>query len=190
MTMDYDYEYLGWGTKVDPEDIQKKADYSELEKMDFLRTDRESIVYEEKEEESNEYNVWFFEGDTGKPWGEGDEGRKQRREAAKVQIRDFVREVGPDAEKWEWRGGSFLDAFLLEENITCEQSDYDSVLLLVPDSPDVCTLAIVWEMVPEDKRYLLMNLQKAGRKIFASFSDRFIYPEDHFVCVEVYIKNN
>ena len=70
MTRDYDYEYLGWGTKVDPEDIQKKADYSELEKMDFLRTDRESIVYEEKEEESNEYNVWFFEGDTGKPWGE------------------------------------------------------------------------------------------------------------------------
>ena len=39
MTRDYDYEYLGWGTKVDPEDIQKKADYSELEKMDFLRTD-------------------------------------------------------------------------------------------------------------------------------------------------------
>ncbi|MGI6257747.1 MAG: hypothetical protein ACOYJU_06735 [Anaerovoracaceae bacterium] len=102
MTKDYDYEYLGWGTKVDPEDIQKKADYSELEKMDFLRTDRESIVYEEKEEESNEYNVWFFEADAGKPWGEGDEGRKQRREAAKVKIQDFVGEVGPGAEEWKW----------------------------------------------------------------------------------------
>ncbi len=35
MTMDYDYDYLGWGTKVDPDEIKKKADYSELERWTF-----------------------------------------------------------------------------------------------------------------------------------------------------------
>lgn len=190
MTMDYDYDYLGWGTKVDPDEIKKKADYSELEKMEFLKVDKSDVVFEEESEENNEYNVWFFQGDTEQPWGEGDEGRKQRREAAKAQILSFVKEVGPGADDWEWHGGNFLDAFLLEENVTCEKSNYDSVLLLTPDSADVCTLAVVWEMVPEDKRYLLMNLQKSGKKIFAAFSDRFVYPDDHFVCVEIYIKKD
>lgn len=190
MSMEYDYDYLGWGTKVSPEDIQKKADYSELEKMDFFKTDQSSVVYEEEAAENNEYNVWFFQTDAGNPWGEGDEGRKQRRDAAKAQIAKFVRDVGPGADDWEWRGGSFLDAFLLEENIACEKTEYESVLLLVPDPSDVCPLAIVWEMIPEEKRYLLMNLQKAGRKIFAAFSDRFVYPDDHFVCVEVYLKKD
>lgn len=89
---------------------------------------------------------------------------------------------------WEWRGGYFIDAFLLEDVKGIEDSEYDSVLLLAPDPQDAYPLAIIWEMVPEDKRAPLMNMQRCGCKIYAAFSDHFKFPDENFVCIEIYLK--
>jgi len=183
-----DYDYLEWGANVSPEDKIKTTDYKELDEMNFFETGAENVSVREKQDENNEYNVWFFESSPDKPWGENSTARKSRRAEIEKQIANFVKEIKPGHEVWEWRGGYFLDAFLLEDLKEVKSSEYDSVLLLAPDPKDACPLAVIWEMVPETKRAVLMNLQRRGMKIYAAFSDHFQYPDENFVCLEIYLK--
>ncbi|MEA4923214.1 MAG: hypothetical protein VB031_07575 [Eubacteriaceae bacterium] len=180
------YDYLEWGTNVDPEEAMKKIDYKELDEMNFFETGAENVAVDEKPKENDEYNVWFFENTSDQPWGDGN--REERRTDIDAQIKEFVKEVKPGHVDWEWRGGYFIDAFLLEDVKGIEDSEYDSVLLLAPDPQDAYPLAIIWEMVPEDKRAPLMNMQRCGCKIYAAFSDHFKFPDENFVCIEIYLK--
>lgn len=183
-----DYDYLDWGSNISPEEAIKKTDYKELDEMNFFETDAENVSFNEDAGENNEYNVWFFESTSDNPWGSTGNVREERRKEISNQIAEFVKEVKPGHKDWEWRGGYFIDAFLLEDVSDIEKSAYDSVLLLAPDPKEAYPLAIIWEMIPEGKRAPLMNMQRCGCKIYAAFSDHFKYPDEDFVCIEIYLK--
>ncbi|MEG0392916.1 MAG: hypothetical protein RR626_09170 [Anaerovoracaceae bacterium] len=182
------YDYLEWGAALSPEDKIKTTDYKELESMEFFNTDKDTVVYDEAVAENNEYNVWYLESIPENPWGVGTDERAERRASLEAQIENFVKEVVPGHQDWAWGEGTFLDAFLLEDVCNVDKTQYESVLLLAPDRKSGCPLAVVWEMIPQSKRSVLLNLQRSGHKIFAAFSDHFKFPSEDFVCLEVYIK--
>ncbi|MGI6721710.1 MAG: hypothetical protein ACOX4I_04005 [Anaerovoracaceae bacterium] len=184
------YDHLAWGVKIDPEEAKRKFDYKELEEMHFFEVNAEDVSTEEyKDDDDDEYNAWFFDVPHDKLWGADDNTREARRKSIEAQIAEFVKQVKPGHPDWEWRGGYFIDAFLLNDpQSEVEDSEYDTVLLLSPDPKDAYPLAIIWEMIPEAKRAPLMNMQRCGCKIYAAFSDHFKYPDEDFVCIEIYLK--
>ncbi len=181
-----DYDYLEWGAGISPEEIQKKADYKELSDMDFFRTESKEVSYEEKATDKDDYNVWYFENKE-QQW-DTEESRQARREQVEKEILQFSDSMEPGKECWEWRGGTFLDTFLLDCVSLETKTKYDTVLLLAPAEGATCPVAIIWEMIPESRRTMLRNLQKSGEKIFAAFSERFKYPDEGMVCLEIYVK--
>jgi|GEM_PF-4842643 len=182
------YDYLDWGVGVASEDNFKKIGYEELDQRHFFETEKEDYVYDEKSEETNEYNVWYMQPSDKKPWGEGNGAREAVRQNIREEIAEFLKTMGPGNEGWEFRGGRFLDAFLMEDIGDPSGTGYENVLLLACNDEFCQPIAVIWERVPEEKRTILMNLQKRGEKLFAVVSDRFRCPGEDIVCLEVYMK--
>lgn len=190
----FDYDYLGWGLGVIPkgDDFLKEATHVETEALYGLDLIQESVDVdfgEDEPEDRDDYNLLFLSPHISEgQWGTEDENRIHRQQQLLRQIRELVAQIKPGHERWVRYGGQFLDMFLLEQNLDNPYgTQYDSVLLVTPDPEKPYPIAIIWELVPEAKRDLLINLQRAGAKIFASFNDAFTDPENGFLCLEIYL---
>lgn len=188
------YDYLGWGVGIVPkgDDFLKEASHVETEELYGLDLIQESIDVdfgEDEQEARDDYNLLFLSPHISEgPWGNEDENRQNKSQQLIRQIRELVSQIKPGHELWDRYGGQFLDMFLLEENLeNVYGTQYDSVLLVAPDAEKPYPIAIIWELIPEEKRTLLMNLQRAGAKIFASFNDAFTDTENGFLCLEIYL---
>ena len=194
---EFDYSYLDWGLGIRPtgDAFMKEATHVETEALyglDLIQENVDVDFGEDEKEDRDDYNLLFLaphisEGE----WGSEDENRIQRRHQILRQIKDLKAEIKPGHIYWNRFGGQFLDMFLLEEGVeNVHGTKYDSVLLMMPDPENNFPVAIIWEMVPEDKRDILINLQRGGAKIFASFSENIKYKDEGFLCLDIYILND
>lgn len=190
-----DYSYLDWGRGLSPsEENVLETDYQELANLLEANASKEDVDVNfnvDEKKEDDDYNVWFIAPGKEHPWGSKELANQERRDQVIRQIRELVDEIKPGHPLWNWNDTQFLDMFLLADDINdVTQTKYDSVLLVAPDHGNVGPLAVIWEMVPIYKRCLLLNLQRGGCKLAATFSDYFTFPEEGIICLEVYMKKS
>lgn len=185
-----DYDYLDWGVGLPKDDDFKTVDYREQARRTFFTTDRDQVVYDEEGEDPNPYDVWYLQLPEEKKWTEDPEDREARRRELARDVQAFAASVVPGHELWQRGDSVFLDAFLLEHVEDIESSAYDNVLLLAPEGICPAPLAVIWEMVPECRRNVLMNLQASGRKIYGVLSETFCKRTEDILCVEIYCKKD
>jgi hypothetical protein len=184
-----DYDYLDWGVGLPIEDDFKKIEYREQAKMKFFEVDADEVLYEEgKEKESNDYDVWYLQLPTERTWTEDPEQVVSRRQKLEKEIEEYAASIVPGHELWRRGTSVFLDAFLLEPVSDIAETKYDNVLLLSSEGICETPLAVIWEMVPACKRNILMNVQRAGKKIYGVVNNKYCSAGDGFLCLEVYGK--
>jgi hypothetical protein len=182
-----DYDYLDWGVGLPIEDDFKKTEYREQAKFNFFEVDANELLYEEGKEE-NDYDVWYLQLPTEKKWVEDSELVAERRLALEKEIEDYAASIVPGHELWRRGTSVFLDAFLLEPVGDIAETKYENVLLLTTEEISQTPLAVIWEMVPASKRNILMNVQRAGKKIYGVVNNKYCSADDGLLCLEVYGK--
>lgn len=185
-----DYDYLDWGVGLPKEEDFKKVDYREQARRTFFTTDPETVAYEEEDEDENPYDVWYLHLSEDRKWKEDPEDIEARRSELAREVADFTASVVPGHPLWQRGDSTFLDAFLLDHIENVEDTRYDNVLLLAPEGICPSPLAVVWEMVPECRRYVLMNLQAAGAKVYGLLSETFCKRDEGILCIEIYCKKD
>jgi hypothetical protein len=182
-----DYDYLDWGVGLPIEDDFKKIEYREQAKIKFFEVDPDEVLYEEGKEE-NDYDVWYLQLPTEKTWTDDPEQASTRRMELEKEIEAYAASIVPGHELWRRGTSVFLDAFLLEPVSDITETKYENVLLLSSEGICETPLAVIWEMVPASKRNILMNVQRAGKKIYGLVNDKYCKAGDGFLCLEVYGK--
>jgi hypothetical protein len=182
-----DYDYLDWGVGLPIEDDFKKIEYREQAKIKFFEVDPDEVLYEEGKEE-NGYDVWYLQLPSEKTWTEDPEQVAARRLALEKEIEEYAASIVPGHELWRRGTSVFLDAFLLEPVSDITETKYDNVLLLSSEGICETPLAVIWEMVPASKRNILMNVQRAGKKIYGVVNNKYCNAGDGLLCLEVYGK--
>ena len=185
-----DYDYLDWGVGLPKEEDFKKVDYREQARRTFFTTDRDAVVYEENSEEDNPYDVRYLHLSEDRPWKDDPEDIQTRRRELEREVARFAASIVPGHPLWQRGESTFLDAFLLYNIENVEDSRYDNVLLLAPEGICPAPLAVVWEMVPESRRNVLMNLQAAGAKVYGLLSETFCKRDEGILCIEIYCKKD
>jgi len=185
-----DYDYLDWGVGLPIEDDFKKLEYREQAKYNSKEVASDKVLYEEGNEanEANDYDVWYLQLPTEKTWIEDPEQAAIRRRELDKEIADYAASIVPGHELWRRGTSVFLDAFLLEQVPDISETKYDNVLLLSSEGICQAPLAVIWEMVPECKRNILMNVQRAGKKIYGVVNNKYCSASDGLLCLEVYGK--
>lgn len=183
-----DYDYLDWGVGLPIEDDFKKIEYKEQTKYNATEVDNDNIVYEEGKEEDNDYDVWYLQLPSEKKWTDDPEQVKQRRLALEKEVAAYAASIVPEHELWRRGSSVFLDAFLLEQVADISDTAYDNVLLIASEGICDVPLAVIWEMIPESKRNILMNVQRAGKKIYGVVNNKFSDAADGLLCLEIYGK--
>lgn len=182
-----DYDYLDWGVGLPIEDDFKKIEYREQAKFNFFEVDTDEVLYEEGKEE-NDYDVWYLQLPTEKTWVEDAELIADRRQALEKEIEAYAASIVPGHELWRRGTSVFLDAFLLEPVSDITETKYENVLLLTSEGSRQTPMAVIWEMVPASKRNILMNVQRAGKKIYGVVNNKYCSAGDGLLCLEVYGK--
>jgi hypothetical protein len=182
-----DYDYLDWGVGLPIEDDFKKVEYKEQARFNSFEVDTDTVVYEESTED-NEYDVWYLQLPQEKTWTEDPEQLKSRRMELEQEVADYAASIVPGHELWRRGTSVFLDAFLLEPVPDIGDTKYDNVLLLSSEGICQAPLAVIWEMVPACKRNILMNVQRAGKKIYGVVNNKYCSADDGLLCLEVYGK--
>lgn len=190
----FNYDELGWGLgiKVKGEAFLKELSDAETEEyyaFDVVHGDYEISFEHDESEPQDDYNLLFLSPHmTESQWGSDDENYQQKLRQIQREIKELKAEIKPGHKLWTYRGGQFLDMFLMEEVKEVHGTKYDSVLLMEPDPEhNNFPVATIWEMVPEEKRDILINLQRSGVKIFGAFSETFRYTQRGFLVLEIYI---
>ncbi len=182
-----DYDYLDWGVGLPLEDDFKKLEYREQAKFNCTEVANEEFVVEE-EQADNGYDVWYLQLPTEKNWVEDPEQAKARRLELEKEVAAYAASIVPGHELWQKGKSYFLDAFLLDQVEDINKTQYDNVLLVVSDGICEAPLAVIWEMVPESKRNILMNAQRIGRKIYGVVNNKYCSAVDGLLCLEIYGK--
>jgi hypothetical protein len=185
-----DYDYLDWGVGLPIEDDFKKIDYREQSKYNSKEVDADKVIYDgdKEDREDNDYDVWYLQLPTERTWTEDPEQIKSRRAELEKQIADYAAAIVPGHELWRRGTSVFLDAFLLEPVSDIGDTKYDNVLLLASEGICEAPLAVIWEMIPECKRNILMNVQRAGKKIYGVVNNKYCHAEEGLLCLEIYGK--
>jgi hypothetical protein len=182
-----DYDYLDWGVGLPIEDDFKKIEYREQAKVKLFSVDPDEVLYEEGKEE-NDYDVWYLQLPTEKTWTDDPEQVANQRLELDKKIEEYAASIVPGHELWRRGTSVFLDAFLLEPVSDIAETEYDNVLLLSSEGICQAPLAVIWEMVPACKRNILMNVQRAGKKIYGVVNNKYCSAGDGLLCLEVYGK--
>lgn len=182
-----DYDYLDWGVGLPIEDDFKKIEYREQAKINFFEVDTDTVLYEEGKEQ-NDYDVWYLQLPTEKTWTDDPEQAANRRLELEKEVEEYAASIVPGHELWRRGSSVFLDAFLLEQGMDISDTKYDNVLLLSSEGICQAPLAVIWEMVPACKRNILMNVQRAGKKIYGVVNKKYCAVGDGILCLEVYGK--
>ena len=182
-----DYDYLEWGVGLPIEDDFKKIEYKEQSKFNSIDVDTDKILYEEGKE-NNDYDVWYLQLPTEQKWSDDPEQVRNRRLELEKEVAEYATSINPDHEFWRRGDSVFLDAFLLEQVADISDTKYDNVLLVASEGICDAPLAVIWEMIPESKRNLLMNIQRAGKKIYGVVNNKYCYAGDGLLCLEIYGK--
>lgn len=182
-----DYDYLDWGVGLPIEDDFKKIEYREQAKFNFFEVDTDEVLYEEGKEE-NDYDVWYLQLPTEKTWVEDSDQVANRRLELEREVADFAASIVPGHDLWRRGTSVFLDAFLLDPISDITETKYDNVLLLASEGTRQTPMAVIWEMVPESKRNILMNVQRAGKKIYGVVNNKYCSAADGLLCLEIYGK--
>ena len=190
----FNYDELGWGLgiKLKGDAFLKELSDAETEEyyaFDVIHEDFEFDFGDDEPEERDDYNLLFLSPHiTESQWGTEDENYQQKLKQLQREIKELKSEIKPGHKLWNYRGGQFLDMFLVEEVKELHGTKYDSVLLMEPDPEHNFPVATIWELVPEEKRDILINLQRSGIKIFGAFSETFRYTQRGFLCLEIYVR--
>lgn len=182
-----DYDYLDWGVGLPIEDDFKKVEYREQAKFNFFEVDADTVLYEEGKED-NDYDVWYLQLPTEKTWTDDPQQLADRRLELEKEVAAYAASIVPGHELWRRGTSVFLDAFLLEQVPDISNTQFDNVLLLSSEGLCQAPLAVIWEMVPECKRNILMNVQRAGKKIYGVVNNKYCSAGDGLLCLEVYGK--
>jgi hypothetical protein len=182
-----DYDYLDWGVGLPIEDDFKKIEYREQAKVKLFEVNPDEVLYEEGKE-VNDYDVWYLQLPTEKTWVEDSDQVANRRLQLEQEIADYAASIVPGHDLWRRGTSVFLDAFLLEPINDITETKYENVLLLSSEGICETPLAVIWEMVPVSKRNILMNVQRAGKKIYGVVNDKYCASGDGLLCLEVYGK--
>jgi hypothetical protein len=182
-----DYDYLDWGVGLPLEDDFKKIDYREQAKFNSTEVANEEFVVEETKED-NGYDVWYLQLPAEKTWVEDPEQAKARRLELEKEVAEYAAAIVPGNELWRKGNSYFLDAFLLDQVSDISETQFDNVLLVVSDGICEAPLAVIWEMVPESKRNILMNAQRVGRKIYGVVNNKYSSADEGLLCLEIYGK--
>lgn len=182
-----DYDYLEWGVGLPIEDDFKKIEYREQSKFNSIEVDNDRILYEEGNED-NDYDVWYLQLPTEKKWADDPDQARTRRLQLEREVAEFAASIVPGHDLWSRGTSIFLDAFLLEQVADISETKYDNVLLVSSEGMCDGTVAVIWEMIPEAKRNLLMNIQRAGKKIYGVVNNKYCDAGDGLLCLEIYGK--
>jgi len=182
-----DYDYLDWGVGLPMEDDFKKVEYREQAKVHLFETDASTVSYDEDKDE-NDYDVWYLHLPIDQKWVDDPEQIEARKQDLKKEIADYAAGIVPGHAQWKRGDTVFLDAFLLEPVADVSETKYENALLISSEGICDAPLAVIWEMVPEAKRNILMNIQRAGKKIYGVVSSKYCATEDGLLCLEVYCK--
>lgn len=182
-----DYDYLDWGVGLPIDDDFKKIEYREQAKFNFFEVDADEVLYEEGKEE-NGYDVWYLQFPTEKTWVEDSDQVTNRRLELERKVAEYAASIVPGHELWRRGTSVFLDAFLLEPVSDITETKYENVLLLTSEDTKQTPMAVIWEMVPASKRNILMNVQRAGKKIYSVVNTKYSSAGDGLLCLEVYGK--
>ena len=184
-----DYDYLDWGVGLPKEDDFKKVEYREQAKVHLFETDAAAVSYDEdKEKEDNQYDVWYLQLPSERTWVDDPQQVEERKQSLINEIAAYAETIVPGHPLWKRGDTVFLDAFLLEQVSDISETKYDNVLLISSEGICQAPLAVIWEMVPAAKRNILMNIQRAGKKIYGVVSSKYCASGDGLLCLEVYGK--
>ena len=81
-----------------------------------------------------------------------------------------------------------MEGTVLTQVADISDTAYDNVLLIASEGICDAPLAVIWEMIPESKRNILMNVQRAGKKIYGVVNNKFSDAADGLLCLEIYGK--
>lgn len=182
-----DYDYLDWGVGLPIEDDFKKIEYREQARFNAFEVDTDKVLYEEGGDD-NDYDVWYLQLPAEKKWIDDPEQVADRRLELEREIADYAASIVPGHELWRRGTSVFLDAFLLEQVPDITETKYDNVLLISSEGICQAPLAVIWEMVPVSKRNILMNVQRAGKKIYGVVNNKYCSADDGLLCLEIYGK--
>lgn len=182
-----DYDYLDWGVGLPIEDDFKKVEYKEQARFNFFEVDTDTVLYEEGKED-NDYDVWYLQLPAEQTWIDDPEQILLRRQELEKEVADYAASIVPGHDQWRRGTSVFLDAFLLEPVDDISETQFDNVLLLSSEGICPAPLAVIWEMVPQCKRNILMNVQRAGKKIYGVVNNKYCSANDGLLCLEVYGK--
>lgn len=182
-----DYDYLDWGVGLPMEDDFKKIEYREQAKVRLFETDATTVSYDEEKDE-NDYDVWYLHLPIDQKWVDDPEQIEARKQELKKEIYEYASSIVPGHPLWKRGDTVFLDAFLLEPVADVSDTQFENALLISSEGICEAPLAVIWEMVPEAKRNILMNIQRAGKKIYGVVSSKYCATEDGLLCLEVYAK--